>query len=68
MNKFAKSLILMGWILLWLLTVGLIGAYCFFISIGVRDEALQNCFIAATTFTFATFPTMVRDFLKTAEQ
>jgi len=67
MNKFAKTLILVGWILCWLLTVGLIGVYCFFVMNGVRDEALRTCFISATTFTFATFPTMVRDFLKLTE-
>lgn len=47
MTKFAKGLILSGWILLWLLTVGIAGVYCWFVRVGIHDETLQNCFIAA---------------------
>jgi hypothetical protein len=67
MTRFGKGLILSGWILLWLLTVGLFAAYAWLEAIGVHREALESWCGMAAGFTFASFPLMVRDFLKLPE-
>jgi hypothetical protein len=67
-NKFNRTLVLSGWVLLLVLVVGLTGASIWLHAAGIPSAFIDDMAKSALIFMFGTFPMMVRSFMTGGEQ